>query len=327
MLPTRLGKVSAPCHTIDMQADAHRRQRQARGPSGRGSLHKLMRRKSTIAFLMTVPLFTLILVLVAYPTGFAIWLSLLDRPMTRFVGLDNFAFLVGRERFWMVVYQTCLFAVIAVALKAVIGFAAAQFVHNLPSKGQRKWRGMLLVPWVIPAAMSVLGWRLLFEPSFGAFNWLLEHLGIDRIIWLGETGWARFSVVLVTVWFGAPFFMVMYLASMKSVPGELYEAASIDGATWWQRLRYVTLPMMRNIIALTMIFSLIGSFAGFTIVNVLTYGGPLGATQVLGTAAFGVSFMGGNLPMGASLALSMVPILAVAAIFILRGIAGRGQEA
>jgi multiple sugar transport system permease protein len=199
-------------------------------------------------------------------------------------------------------------------------------VHNLPTKGQRKWRGMLLVPWVIPAAMSVLGWRLLFEPSFGAFNWILEHLGMDRIIWLGETGWARFSVILVTVWFGAPFFMVMYLASLKSVPQELYEAASIDGATWWQRIRYVTFPMMRNIIAITMIFSLIGSFAGFTIVTVLTNGGPLGDTQVLGTAAFLVGIMGGNLPMGASVSLFMAPVLAVAAIFILRGIAKRGSE-
>jgi len=318
--------VSVPDHTIDLPADAHLRQRQATRPSGRSSLHKLMRRKSTLAFLMTLPLLTLMIALVAYPTGFAIWISMLDRTMTRFVGLDNFAFLVGRERFWMVVYQTCGLAVIAVVLKAVMGFAAAQFVHNLPSKGQRKWRGMLLVPWVIPAAMSVLGWRLLFEPSFGAFNWLLEHLGIDRIIWLGETGWARFSVVLVTVWFGAPFFMVMYLASMKSVPGELYEAASIDGATWWQRTRYVTLPMMRNIIALTMIFSLIGSFAGFTIVSVLTNGGPLGTTQVLGTSAFLVGIMGGNLPLGASVSLFMVPVLAAAAIYILHGIAKRGSD-
>jgi multiple sugar transport system permease protein len=302
------------------------RPQQARGPTGGGSLHKLMRRKSTIAFLMTLPLLTLIIVLVAYPTGFAIYLSMLDRTMTRFVGLDNFAYLMSRDRFWMVVYQTCAFAVIAVALKAVIGFVAAHLVHNLPTKGQRKWRGMLLVPWVIPAAMSVLGWRLLFEPSFGAFNWLLEHLGMDRIIWLGETGWARFSVILVTVWFGAPFFMVMYLASLKSVPQELYEAASIDGATWWQRIRYVTFPMMRNIIALTMIFSVIGSFGGFTIVAVLTNGGPLGTTQVLGTSAFLVGIMGGNLPMGASVSLFMAPVLALAAAFILRGIAKRGSE-
>jgi multiple sugar transport system permease protein len=226
----------------------------------------------------------------------------------------------------MVVYQTCLFAITAVVLKAIIGFVVAHFVHNIPTKGQRKWRGMLLVPWVIPPAMSTLAWRLLFDPSFSAFNWILEHLGMDRISWLGETGWARFSVILVSVWFGAPFFMVMYLASLKSVPEELYEAASIDGATWWQRMRYVTFPMMRNVIAITMIFSLIGSFAGFTIVAVLTSGGPLGTTQVLGTAAFLVGILSGNLPLGAAVSLFMVPILAVAATIILRGIAKRGSE-
>ena len=286
-----------------------------------------MRRRSTIAFLLTLPLLTMIAALVAYPAGFAIYLSMLDRKMTKFVGLANFAYLFGRERFWMVVYQTCAFAVAAVVLQAVIGIAAAHFVHNIPAKGQRKWRGMLLVPWVIPAALSLLSWRLLFEPSFGAFNWGLEHLGLGRVFWVGENGWARFCVILVTVWFGAPFFMVMYLASLKSVPEELYEAASIDGATWWQRTRYVTLPMMRNVIAITTLYSLIGAFTGFTIVSMLTGGGPLGATQVLATSAFFTGIMGGNLPMGASISLFMVPILAVAAAFILRGIAKRGNEA
>ena len=292
-----------------------------------GSLHAMMRRKSTIAFLMTLPLLAMIAVLVAYPAGFAIWLSMLDRKMTKFVGLANFSRLVGSERFWMLVGQTCAYAVIVVVLQAVIGFAVAHFVHNIPTKGQRKWRGMLLVPWVIPAAMSMLGWRLLFEPSFGAFNWVFEHFGLGRIFWLGEAGWARFCVILVTVWFGAPFFMVMLLASLKSVPEELHEAASIDGATWWQRIRYVTFPMMRNVIAITMLFSLISTFAGFTIVSMLTGGGPMGATQVLGTSAFFIGIMGGNLPMGASVALFMVPILAVASIFILRGIARRANEA
>jgi multiple sugar transport system permease protein len=186
---------------------------------------------------------------------------------------------------------------------------------------------MLLVPWVIPAAMSMLAWRLLFEPTFGSLNWALGYFGLDSIFWLGEAGWARFSVVLVTVWFGAPFFLVMYLASLKSVPEELREAAAIDGANWWQRLRYVTLPMTRNVIAITMLFSLISTFAGFTIVSMLTGGGPLGATQVLGTSAFFIGIVGGNLPMGATVSLFMLPILAVAATFILRGIAKRGSEA
>jgi multiple sugar transport system permease protein len=310
-----------------MQVEAQMHEQQPGGPIVRGSLRMLMRRKSTIAFLMTLPLLTLMIGLVAYPTGFAIWLSLFDRTTTRFIGLGNFAWLVTRERFWMVLFQTCLFAAVAVPLKAFLGFVAAHFVYNLPTRGQRKWRGMLLVPWVIPGAMSVLGWRLLFEPSFGGFNWILEHLGLHRIFWLGETDWARFSVILVTVWFGAPFFMVMYLASLKSVPEELYEAASIDGATWWQRIRYVTLPMMRNIIALTMVFSLIGSFAGFTLVAILTSGGPLGTTQVLGTYSFLVGIMGGNLPLGASVSLFMLPVLAAAAIIVLRGVHRRGSGA
>ena len=285
-----------------------------------------MRRKSTLAFLMTLPLITVMIGLVAYPAGSAIYLSTLDRSMTKFVGFGNFTLLFGRERFWMVVYQTTLFAITAVACKAIIGFAGAHLMHNIPVRGQRMWRGMLLVPWVVPPAMSILAWRELFDPSFSAFNRILEHVGMQRISWLAETGWARFSVVVVTVWLGAPFFMIMYLAALKSVPDELYEAASIDGATWWQRTRYVTFPMTRNLIAITMLFSLIGGFAGFTVVNVLTGGGPLGTTHVLGTAAFSVSLMGGNFSLGAAVSLCMVPVLAVAATLILRGIARRGSD-
>lgn len=291
----------------------------------RGSLRKLMRRRSTIAFLMTLPLITLMVVLVAYPAGSAIYLSMLDRSLTRFVGLANFAVLFRSDRFWMVFYQTSLFAITAVALKAIIGFAAAHFMHNIPARGQRKWRGMMLVPWVIPPAMSTLAWRELFDPTFSAFNWTLAQVGIDRISWLAETGWARFTVILATVWVGAPFFMLMYLAALKSVPDELYEAAEIDGATWWQRTRYVTFPMTRNVIAIVMLFSLIGGFSGFTIVSVLTGGGPLGETHVLATAAFNIGLGGGNFGLGAAVSLCMVPVLAVAAIFILRGIAKRAS--
>jgi multiple sugar transport system permease protein len=303
----------------------------ARGPASvtgdsRSSLHKLMQRKSTIAFLMALPLILLILILVAYPAGYAVYLATLNKGMTRFVGLGNFDFLFGRETFWMVVYQSCLFAISAVIFKAIIGFVVAHFVHNIPSKGQRKWRGMLLVPWVIPPAMSTLAWLWLFDPSYSAFNWILAGFGIDRIPWTGETGWARFSVILVNVWIGAPFFMIMYLAALKSVPEQLYEAASIDGATWWQRIWYVTLPMMRNIIAITALFSLIVTFANFDIVRVLTKGDPLNTTHVFATWAFRVGIESGDIPLGASVSLFMVPILAVAATFILRDITKRGSE-
>jgi multiple sugar transport system permease protein len=308
-----------------VMADIAARGTVATGDS-RSSLHKLMQRKSTIAFLMALPLILLILVLVAYPAGYAIYLAMLNKSMTKFVGFGNFNFLFGRETFWMVVYQSCLFAITAVIFKAIIGFAVAHFVHNIPSKGQRKWRGMLLVPWVIPPAMSTLAWLWLFDPSYSAINWILAHFGIDRIPWTGETGWARFSVILVNVWIGAPFFMIMYLAALKSVPEQLYEAAAIDGATWRQRIWYVTLPMMRNIIAITALFSLIVTFANFDIVRVLTRGDPLNTTHIFGTWAFRVGIESGDIPLGAAVSLFMVPILAVAATFILRDITKRGSE-
>ncbi|WP_020696742.1 carbohydrate ABC transporter permease [Reyranella massiliensis] len=294
--------------------------------SQRSGLHKLMQRKSTIAFLMALPLILLIAILVAYPAGYAIYLATLNKGMTRFVGFGNFEFLFGRDTFWLVVYQSCLFAITAVIFKAIIGFVVAHFVHNIPSKGQRKWRGMLLVPWVIPPAMSTLAWLWLFDPSYSALNWILALFGVGGIPWTGEAGWARFSVILVNVWIGSPFFMIMYLAALKSVPEQLYEAASIDGATWWQRIWYVTLPMMRNIIAITALFSLIVTFANFDIVRVLTAGGPLNSTHIFGTWAFRVGIEGGDIPLGASVSLFMVPILAVAATFILRDITKRGSE-
>jgi multiple sugar transport system permease protein len=293
---------------------------------GRSSLHKLMQRKSTIAFLMALPLILLIFTLVAYPAAYAIYLSMLNKSMTKFVWFSNFDFLFGRETFWMVVWQSCLFAVTAVLFKAIIGFVVAHFVHNIPSKGQRKWRGMLLVPWVIPPAMSTLAWLWLFDPSYSAFNWLLAPLGIGPIPWIGETAWARASVILVNVWIGAPFFMIMYLAALKSVPEQLYEAAAIDGATWWQRIWYVTLPMMRNIIAITALFSTIVTFANFDIVRVLTRGDPLNTTHIFGTYSFRLGIESNDIPLGATVSLFMVPILAVAAVFILRDISKRGSE-
>ena len=293
----------------------------------RGGLRRLARRKSTTAFLLALPLIVLIAALVIYPAFYSIYLAMLNKSLERFVGLANFQFLFTRDTFWMVVKQSCIFAMTAVVFKALVGFCVAHFVHNVPAKGQRKWRGMLLIPWVIPPAMSTLGWFWLFDPSYSAFNWVFVRIGMPAITWLGDPYWARFSVILVNVWYGAPFFLIMYLAALKSVPEQLYEAAEIDGANWWQKLWYVTLPMMRNIIAITVLFSLIVTFANFDIVRVLTNGGPADQTQVFATWSFLVGIQGNDIPLGASVSLFMFPILGVSAIFILRGVRKRGNEA
>lgn len=290
-------------------------------------MKKLLRRKSTIAFAMALPLLLIIASLVIYPAFYSIYLATLNKSMEHFVGLGNFGFLFKRETFWMVVKQSVIFALSAVFFKALIGFFVAHFVHNVPTKGQRKWRGMLLVPWVIPPAMSTLAWLWLFDPSYSAFNWIFERFGLHGVNWLGDPHWARFAVILVNVWVGAPFFMIMYLAALKSVPEQLYEAASIDGANWWQKLWFITLPMMRNIIAITALFSLIVTFANFDIVRVLTNGGPVDQTHVFATWAFQLGIASSDIPLGACVSLFMVPILGIAAIFILRDISQRGNEA
>ncbi len=299
----------------------------AGGEAARKSgLHRFMRQRSTIAFLMCVPLLVIILGLVAYPALYAIYLSMLNKAQTRFIGLGNFRFLLTRDVFWMVVQQAVIFTGFAVAFKALIGLITAHLINNLPAKGQRKWRGMLLVPWVIPLALSSLGWWWLFDPTHSAFNWLLQLFGFDEIPWLSNPYWARFSVILVNVWYGAPFFLIMYLAALKSVPEQLYEAAAIDGANAWQKFRHITLPMMRNIIAITVLFSTIVTFANFDIVQIMTAGGPRNMTHVFATYAFMLGIRSGDIPLGASVSLFMLPLLAIAAIFILRGVRKRGRE-
>src|SRR6185437_6266725 len=199
----------------------------------------------------------------------AIYLSTLNKAMTKFVGLGDYAFLLKRNTFKLVIFQSCLFAVTSVVFKALIGFVLAHLMHNISGRNQRIWRGLLLVPWVIPLALSPLAWWWMFDPSYSALNWVLNRFGFASVPWLG-VGWiARFCTITVNVWYGTPFFMIMYLAALKSVPEQLYEASAIDGANAVQKLFFVTLPMMRNIIAITVLFSLIVTFLAFAAFFVL----------------------------------------------------------
>ena len=292
----------------------------------RSSMKKFAQRRSTIAFLLCLPLILLVAGFVIYPAFYAIYLSMLNKKMTAFVGLSNFAFLLKRHTFQLVIFQSCLFAITSVVFKALIGFILAHLMHNIPGKTQRIWRGLLLVPWVIPLALSTLTWWWMFDPSYSALNWVIEKLGFAGVPWLG-VGWiARFCTITVNVWYGTPFFMIMYLAALKSVPEQLYEAAAIDGAGPVQKLFFVTLPMMRNIIAITVLFSLIVTFADFDIVRILTSGGPQDMTHVFATYAFQVGIQSGDIPLGAADSLFMFPILAFAAFFVLRGVTRRSKE-
>jgi multiple sugar transport system permease protein len=287
---------------------------------------KFLRRRPTLAFLLCMPLLGLVFSLIVYPFFYSIYLSMLNRRETRFVEFANYLFLFKRDTFWMVVRQSVLFTLTAVFFKALIGFIMAHLIDAVPTHRQRVWRGLALIPWVMPPALSTLGWWWLFDPSHSALNWILHTFFGTSVPWLSETFWARFCVILVNIWWGTPFFLIMYLAALKSVPANLYEAASIDGANAWQKLIHVTIPMLRNIIAITMLFSTIVTFANFDIVRVLTQGGPRNTTHLFGTYAFSVGIMSGDIPLGACVALFMFPALAVAAFFILRNVQQRVRE-
>ena len=284
------------------------------------SLRLRLHSRSAIAVLMCLPLLILIAGLVAYPFFYSIYLSMLNKRETAFVGLANFAYLTTRETFWMVVRMSFLFTFLAVLWKAVLGFTLAVVINALPQRGQRVWRGISLIPWVMPLALSSLGWWWIYEPTHSALNWILVVVGLSPKPWLSDPVWAKFSVILVNIWYGTPFFMITYLAGLKSIPLELYESSAIDGASAPQRLRYITLPMLKNIIAVTVLFSTIVTLATFDIIRVLTRGGPRQSTHVFGTYAFELGIATGDVPLGAAVSLFMFPILAVSAFFILRGI-------
>jgi len=284
------------------------------------AIKALLHPKSLTGILMCLPLFILIIGLIIYPFFYSIHLSMLNKRETAFVGLENLGFLLGYETFRLVVRNSVTFTFTAVFFKAAFGFILALAINALPIRGQRIWRGISLIAWVMPLSLSTLGWWWIFEPTHSALNWLLVQLGISPKPWLSDPFWARFATILVNIWFGTPFFMIMFLAALKSIPQMFYEAAAIDGATAVQRLRYITLPMLKNIIAITMLFSTITTFANFDIVRVLTRGGPRDTTHLFGTYSFQLGIQGGDIPLGAAVSLFMFPILAVSAFFILRGV-------
>ena len=309
-----------------VDAAIQRRGQGARAP--RSGLRKAMQRKSTIAFLMALPLILLIALLVIYPALYSLHLATLNKSMERFVGLSNFTFLFKRETFWMVVQQSCIFAVTAVIFKALIGFIVAHFVHNIPAKGQRKWRGMLLVPWVIPPAMSTLAWLWLFDPSYSAFNWLLAHVRHrPRRRGPGDTNWARFSrdpgqrldrcaVLHDHVSGGAQVGARAALRGGRDRRRQLVAAHVVrDAADDAQHHRH-----HRAVLADRDLRQLRHR------AHPHARAARIDKTHVFATWAFWVGIQGGDIPLGACVSLFMVPILAVAATFILRDITRRGSE-
>jgi len=276
-----------------------------------------------LGYLFVLPMVVMVLALVAYPFCYAAYLSLTRKYVgvpPVFVGFENYVRLAYDGFFRRAVWNSFVFTFASVGVKLVLGMVMA-LVLTSRIRFRNLFTGLLLIPWVAPTVVSALNFLWIFDASLGVLNYLLVK--VFRILpqgvgWLSEAGTAMASVIFVNVWRGFPFFGISFLAGLRAIPGELYEAAAVDGANIAQRFRHVTLPSLRNIIIIVTLLSTIWTFNDFAIVYILTKGGPGGATQVLPVFTYEMAFGAQRLGEAIAVALYVLPALAMVIIVLSR---------
>jgi len=295
--------------------------------ASRPMLERLQQSRGALGFLFMLPAAVLLLLFLAYPLGLGVWLGFTDEKIGRpgiFIGLENYAYLWSDSVFWLSVFNTLLYTVTASALKFALGLWLALILNeHLPFKAF--FRAIVLLPWVVPTVLSAIAFWWIYDAQFSILSWVLIKFGwIDGPInFLGDPTNARASVIAANVWRGIPFVAITLLAGLQTIPPSLYEAATLDGATAWQRFRFVTLPMLTPIIAIVMTFSVLFTFTDFQLIYVLTRGGPVNATHLMATLSFQRGISGGNLGEGAAIAVAMIPFLLAAILFSYFGLQRR----
>jgi multiple sugar transport system permease protein len=282
-----------------------------------------------LGYFLLLPALAIILIFKAYPFLLGMWFSVTDKRVGNpgtFVGLTNYVHIMQSAIFWQAAWNTVFYTTMATILKSALGMWLALILYRKFSFS-RVTRAVILLPFIVPTVLSGLAWLWMFDATFSVFNWLLNwlwHLDINvfgvtlksafpgqiRINWLGDAGWAMLSVITVNVWRGTPFFAISFLAGLQTVPQDLYDAGDIDGASGWQRFWRITLPVIKPIAVVVVVFSIVVTFADFEVVYVLTRGGPANSTHLFATLAYQIAMAAGNLGEGAAVALFMLPILA-----------------
>jgi multiple sugar transport system permease protein len=273
------------------------------------------------AWLFVLPMLLLLFGLIGYPFVRAVWLSFHNAVGVRvgdFVGLYNYQNLWADDFFVRAVGVTITFTFFSVLIKFLLGLSTALLLHNVPRWGA-VLGGLLLLPYIIPEAVRALAWRILLDPLFGGANYILVnmlHLMDKGLPWLGHPATALPSVIMVNVWAGTAFFVILLLAGLKAIDSELYDAAAVDGATAWRRFLHITLPGLRYVIIVATLLSTIFTFNGFTLVYLLTGGGPGGATRVYPILAYEYAVQALRYSAGVAVAMTVAPLLFVLILFL-----------
>ncbi len=282
-------------------------------------LVRLFDNKAFLIVMCLLPALGLLMVFLTYPLGLGVWLAFTDTTIGQrgiFVGLENFEFLFTDPIFWNAVFFSVFYTGVATIGKFALGLWLALLLNNhLPFKSFL--RAIILLPWIVPTVLSAIAFWWIYDPQFSIISWVLIELGLrETNVDFINTAWpARWSLIWANIWRGIPFVAISLLAGLQTISPSLYEAAMLDGATAWQRFRYVTFPMLLPILAIVMTFSIIFTFTDFQLVYAITRGGPVNSTHLLATLAFQRGIPGGQLGEGAAIAVSMIPFLVFATLF------------
>ena len=280
-----------------------------------------------LGYVLIVPAALILLGLLAYPLVLGIWMSLTSATLGKvgqFVGLQNYATILADPIFRGAAMFSVFYTVCAEVGKLSLGLALA-LILNQKFRGYRAARSLMLLPWVAPTVLSALAWLWLLDPQFSALSWLLVHLHLrdTNVDFLGHPWSARFSLIMVNIWRGLPYFAIGYLAGLQSISKDLYEAAAIDGASGWQAFRRITWPLLMPITTILLAFSSIFTLTDFQLIWTITHGGPTDATQVFTTLAYQRAISGGQLGEGAAIAISPIVFMVVLAFFVVRSVRER----
>ena len=290
-------------------------------------------RRLMFGYTLLAPAALYVMLLVAAPFLFSLYLAVSDAnvgdPIAHFIGLENFRAAWEMELFWLALRNSVIFLVVAAVLKSLLGTSLA-FLLLQNFKGKKIIRGLVVIPFTLPIAISVLSWKWMYDSQFSVINWVLSRLGLigqfgteGWPIWLGDPKLALIACIFVNVWRTFPFSAIVLLAGFTSVPVEILDAAKVDGCSFFQRFRHVVAPMIFPILMIGFLFDTVFTLSDLSVVYLLTQGGPANSTKILPVLAYQIGIQAGNLGRGAAIALFLVPLLFPALIIVLRNLKRR----
>lgn len=274
-------------------------------------------RSRLLGYALLLPALLVTGLIIVYPVVDGIRISFMRLKLTsasppRYIGFDNYVSLFQDTDFWSTLGTTAIWTVANVVAQVVLGTALALLL-NEQLRARGFYRAAALIPYIVPSVAAALIWRWLYDGSSGLFNAILLRLGlIDTAIpWLGNLRTALPAVIIESVWKGTPFVMIMILAGLQAIPPDLYEAGAIDGTGTWQRLRYITLPLLRPTLGVATILTTVYTVNNFNAIWLMTQGGPLHSTEILFTLAYKTAFQRFDLGMAATMSVVLFGLLAI----------------